>query len=42
MLGPGAGGLEADILALLRAANRADDGTLVVPAEYVEVVVRKA
>jgi SAM-dependent methyltransferase len=42
VLGAGAGGLEADILALLRASNRADDGTLVVPADYVEVVVRTA
>lgn len=34
-------GLEADILALLRELNVAQDGTLVVPGEYLEVVVTK-
>lgn len=34
-------GLEADILALLRELNVARDGTLVIPGEYLEVVVTK-
>jgi hypothetical protein len=29
------------MLALIAAGNRADDGTMVVPAEYLEVVVQK-
>ena len=41
-LGDKADALEADMLALLHAANRADDGTLVLPASYAEVVIRKA
>ena len=32
----------AELLALLAANNRAADGTLVVPSEYLEVVVHKA
>lgn len=38
----GAQALEADILALVGRFNRATDGTMVVPSEYLEVVVRKA
>lgn len=38
----GVGALEADILALVRRMNRANDGTMVVPCEYIEVVIRKA
>lgn len=41
-LGDNSAALEADVLGLLRAANRAADGTLVVPSGYVEVVIRKA
>lgn len=37
-----AGALEADILTLVRRTNRADDGTMAVPSEYLEVVIRKA
>jgi hypothetical protein len=33
--------LETEILDLLDRSNRADDGTLVVPGEYLEVVVEK-
>ena len=33
--------LEADLVALLESANLAKDGTLVAPAEYLEVVVTK-
>lgn len=33
--------LEADILALLRRSNRGGAGTLIVPSEYLEVVVTK-
>jgi hypothetical protein len=33
--------LEADIYALLDAFNVAGDGTLVVPSEYLEVVITK-
>jgi ubiquinone/menaquinone biosynthesis C-methylase UbiE len=33
--------LETDLLALLDEFNVADDGTLVVPSEYLEVVIRK-
>lgn len=35
------GALEADLIALLESANLAKDGTLVAPAEYLEVVVTK-
>jgi hypothetical protein len=31
-----------ELLALMRAGNRAADGTLVLPSEYLEVVVEKA
>jgi ubiquinone/menaquinone biosynthesis C-methylase UbiE len=41
-LGEGGAGLEADLKALLDRLNTADDGTLVVPSAYVEVVIRKA
>lgn len=41
-LGPKAPALEADLMALLRSMNTARDGTLVVPSDYVEVVIRKA
>jgi SAM-dependent methyltransferase len=34
--------LEADMLALIDRLNTASDGTMVVPSEYVEVVIRKA
>jgi hypothetical protein len=35
------GELRADLLALMARLNRATDGTLVVPSEYLEVVVTK-
>ena len=39
-VGPdGAAALEADLLELIRAHNRATDGTMVVPSEYLEVVI---
>lgn len=38
----GAQALEADILALVERFNQATDGTMVVPSEYLEVVIRKA
>jgi len=41
-LGDRGGALEADLKALLDASNKATDGTLVVPSDYVEVVIRKA
>lgn len=41
-LGERAPAFEADLLALIAAHNRATDGTMVVPADYVEVVIRKA
>jgi hypothetical protein len=41
-LGEKAAGLEADIHAVLASLNAARDGSLVVPSEYVEVVIRKA
>ena len=41
-LGEKGGALEADMKALLDRLNTARDGTLVVPSDYVEVVVRKA
>jgi ubiquinone/menaquinone biosynthesis C-methylase UbiE len=34
-------GLEADLLALIGAMNRAGDGTMVVPSEFLEIVVTK-
>jgi SAM-dependent methyltransferase len=34
-------GLEADLLALIGAMNRASDGTMVVPSEFLEIVVTK-
>ena len=40
-LGESGEALEADLLALLERFNVANDGTLVVPSEYVEVVIRK-
>jgi len=33
--------LAADLLALAEKFNRATDGTLVAPSEYVEVVIRR-
>ena len=38
---PGKAALEEDFLALIARFNRAEDGTMVVPAEYLEVVIRK-
>jgi ubiquinone/menaquinone biosynthesis C-methylase UbiE len=39
-VGPdGAAALEADLLELIRSHNRATDGTMVVPSEYLEVVI---
>ncbi len=38
---PGKAALEEDFLALIARFNRAKDGTMVVPAEYMEVVIRK-
>jgi len=40
--GDGAEALEADLLALIASLNRADDGTMVVPSEYLEAVLVKA
>ena len=37
----GQAALEADLLALIARFNRAEDGTMVVPGEYLEVVVTK-
>ena len=34
--------LEADLLALIGHFNRASDGTMVVPSDYLQVVVTKA
>jgi len=34
-------GLERDLLALIATRNRAEDGTMVVPSEYIEVVINK-
>jgi ubiquinone/menaquinone biosynthesis C-methylase UbiE len=34
-------GLKEDLLALIGRMNRADDGTMVVPSEYLEVVITK-
>jgi hypothetical protein len=33
--------LARDLLALIGRFNRADDGTMVVPSEYLEVVIQK-
>ena len=35
----GRGALEADLLDLIARFNRADDGTMVVPSEYLEAVI---
>ena len=35
------GALRADLMALMARLNRATDGTLVVPSEYLEVVMTK-
>jgi hypothetical protein len=32
----------SDLLALIGRMNRVDDGTMVVPSEYLEVVITKA
>jgi SAM-dependent methyltransferase len=37
----GQAALSADLLALVATLNRAEDGTMVVPSEYLQVVVRK-
>jgi hypothetical protein len=37
----GQAALERDLIDLVGAFNRADDGTMVVPAEYLEVVVTR-
>ena len=34
-------GLREDLLALIARMNKADDGTMVVPSEYLEVVITK-
>ena len=34
--------LEQDLLALVAQFNRANDGSMVVPSEYLEVVIRRA
>jgi ubiquinone/menaquinone biosynthesis C-methylase UbiE len=41
-LGDNAAALDVDLRALLDRTNVAADGTLVVPADYIEVVIRKA
>ena len=41
-LGDRAPAFEADLLALIAEHNRATDGTMVVPSDYAEVVIRKA
>ena len=33
--------LEADLLALVAQFNRAEDGTMVVPSEYLEIVIAR-
>ena len=41
-VGPsGSAALEADLLALIERFNRADDGTMIVPSGYLEVVITK-
>jgi hypothetical protein len=37
----GQSGLRGDLLALIGKMNRAEDGTMVVPSEYLEVVIIK-
>ena len=37
----GQAGLTTDLLALVASLNRADDGTMVLPSEYLEVVITK-
>lgn len=34
-------GLRNDLLALIARMNRADDGTMIVPSEYLEIVIKK-
>ena len=34
-------GLRSDLLALIGNMNRAEDGTMVVPSEYLEIVITK-
>jgi hypothetical protein len=34
-------GLKDDLLALIGSLNRATDGTIVVPSEYLEIVITK-
>ena len=34
-------GLRSDMLALIGKMNRAEDGTMVVPSEYLEIVIAK-
>jgi len=34
-------GLRSDLLALIAKMNRAEDGTMAVPSEYLEVVITK-
>jgi hypothetical protein len=38
---PAQGELERDLLALIRQFNRSEDGTMVVPSEYLEVVITR-
>jgi hypothetical protein len=38
----GQAGLRADVLAVANSMNRADDGTMVLPGEYLEIVLTKA
>jgi hypothetical protein len=40
--GAGQAALEKDLLALVARMNRAKDGTMSVPSEYLEVVVTRA
>ncbi len=37
----GQNGLRNDLLELIARLNRADDGTMVVPSEYLEVVITR-
>jgi SAM-dependent methyltransferase len=37
----GQAGLTADLMALVRSLNRAEDGTMVLPSEYLEVVITR-
>jgi hypothetical protein len=39
--GAGQQGLRRDLLALIGTMNRADDGSMVLPSEYLEVVISK-